>query len=132
MTLTLDLSPDVKHQLETRAQQQGVTLADYAANVLEQEVEKNARIAERLAILASIEAQAGENSKGAPPLSDRAVSRAAFYEEQDIASDRVDKRLAALRDVIETARGFTNSPGALKEPLSAVALSRAGAYESTE
>lgn len=132
MTLTLDLPPDVKRQLETRAQQQGVTLADYAANVLEREVEKNAKIAERLAILDAFEADAREFSKGAPPLSDEAVSRAAFYEEQDIASDHVNRRLAALRDVIETARGFANSPDALKAPLSAVALSRAGAYESAE
>ncbi len=59
----------------------------------------------------------------------RDVENNAAHGETQAHEARVSRRLAALREVVETARSFGSTPGALTAPLSDWALSRAGAYE---
>lgn len=93
MTLTLELPPDVEQVLEATAHSSGRNVVDLATDVLrgyarqqsdEQEAQRQADIARRLAALDELEAFArslpdNRAAAGLPPLDDTGISRADFY-----------------------------------------------------
>jgi hypothetical protein len=88
VTRTLDLSPDIARALEEKAQQNGLSVAEFATALLaqvaritqESSSDQLAEVAARLTALQRIGAYDTGARAGLPPLSDEAVSREGIYE----------------------------------------------------
>lgn len=95
MTLTIELEPEVERQLEIEAARLGVSKAQRVEELVKAGLKKPAislsqqeDIERRLKLMDEFVQAAHEYSKGAPPLSDYAVSRDAIYTEYEEERNR--------------------------------------------
>jgi hypothetical protein len=89
MTVTLELKPEVKDRIVSKAKSRGLSVEDYILNVLEKETTNGADsfaltatpAAWEEAFLKWVRTERPEH----PPLSDEAISRESIYQEREDA-----------------------------------------------